>query len=89
MLAYYQERLSQQGWTVKPPPASTMPIYLEAERDGLQYFLMFEGADPFAPPPGEGDEAVLKAGTPLVTQFDGFSLSPGQTRVSIMGGRQR
>ncbi len=71
---YYQERLSQSGWTVRLGPVNTFPIYLEADRDDLGYYLMFEGADSFDPSNQEQEGDVLR---------------PGQTRVSISGGHRR
>jgi len=72
--AYYHERLSQGGWTVRLGPANSFPIHLEADRDGLGYFLMFEGADSSAASQQEQDIDALRS---------------GQTRVSIMGGHRR
>jgi hypothetical protein len=40
--AYYRGRLEQSEWMVQVGPANSFPIHLEAERDGLRYFLMFE-----------------------------------------------
>ncbi len=71
---YYQERLGQGGWTVRLGPANTVPSYLEADRDDLGYFLMFEGANSFDPSNQEQGGDVL---------------GPGQTRVSISGGHRR
>jgi hypothetical protein len=81
--AYYQERFQQNGWTVTLGPSNSFPIHLEAKRDDVRYFLMFDNGDPY---PRERAEGVLKRGTPIVMEFDGFELEPGQTRVSISGG---
>lgn len=62
---YYRDHLRQRGWTVTAGSANTFPIYCEAERGDLGYFLMFEGADPFAP--AQGEEAI-KAGTQIVME---------------------
>jgi hypothetical protein len=43
-LAHYREQLAQRGWTIIDAPANTFPIYVEANREELRYFLMFEGA---------------------------------------------
>ena len=84
--AYYRKHLEERGWSVIVGPSNSFPIHLEAERDGLRYVLRFEGGDPFAL---AREEQVLRAGTPIVMQFDGFELRPGQTRVSITGGHRR
>jgi hypothetical protein len=81
--AFYQERFHQNGWTVTLGPSNSFPIHLEAKRDDVRYSLMFDNGAPYT---RERVEGVLKAGTPIVKEFDGFELEPGQTRVSITGG---
>jgi hypothetical protein len=81
--AHYQERFQQNGWTVTLGSSNSFPIHLEAKRDDVRYFLMFDNGDPYTRERGEG---VLKAGTPIVMELDGFELRPGQTGVSISGG---
>ena len=83
---YYQDQLRQRGWTIIPGEANTFPIYFEAERGDLRYFLMFEGPDPFAPVQGVD---VLKGGTPLATEPEEVAVEPGQVRVSISGGHRQ
>lgn len=86
VMAYYHDHLRQRGWTVAAGEANSFPIYFEADRGDLRYFLMFEGTDPFAPL--EVNE-VIKAGTPLAMESEEVALEPGQVRVSISGGHQR
>ncbi len=86
VLRYYQGQLAQHGWKVQPPPANTFPPYLEVERGELQYFLMFEGPDSTGLV-GGGAEG-LKGGTPLASASVEGPVSPGQTRVTIMGGHK-
>ncbi len=42
---YYVELLAQHGWTVEEGPDNSSPLYLEARRDGLRYFLHFFDTD--------------------------------------------
>ena len=86
VMAYYQDHLRPRGWTVIAGDANTFPIYFEAERGDLRYFLTFEGANPFAPPDGQ---VVIKAGTPLAMEPEEGAVEPGQVRVSISGGHHR
>ena len=60
VMAWYQEQLLGHGWTVQPAPANTFPTYVEAERDGLRYMLMFEG-------PTDGAELEVQPGQTRVT----------------------
>ncbi len=85
VMTYYQDHLRQRGWTMTAGEPNSFPIYFEADRVDLRYFLMFEGADPFAPAPGN---EVIKSGTPLAMESE-FGLEPSQTRVSISGGHLR
>lgn len=39
----YDENLSRNGWSVELGPDNSFPLHLEADRDNLGYFLMFEG----------------------------------------------
>lgn len=86
VLAYYQQQLTRQGWTVQPPAPNSYPPALQVERDGFQFFLMFEGL-PSTDVTGE-DVIIVKAGTPVVPEADALDVEDGVTRVSISGGRQ-
>jgi len=89
---HYEDHLSRNGWSVEPGPVNTLPIYLEADRDDLGYFLMFEGPDtsgPLAQEQVENEKNVQAQDGENQRQQEPAAVEPGTTRVSIQGGRQR
>ncbi len=90
--AYYQERLSRNGWSVEVGPDNSFPIHLEADRDDLGYFLMFEGPDPSGPLSREQVQKQKNGQAQDLEQQEAqehAAVEPGTTRVSIQGGQQR
>lgn len=92
--AYYEENLSREGWSVEVGPDNTFPIYLEADRDDLGYFLMFEGpdlADPLTREQVQKQKGVQVQAQDAAQQEvpEHGAVEPGKVRVSIQGGQQR
>lgn len=90
--AYYEESLSRNGWSVEVGPDNSFPIHLEADRDDLGYFLMFEGpdqADPLSREQVQKQKGVQTEDAAQQEVPEHGAVEPGKVRVSISGGQQR
>jgi len=90
--AYYEETLSRNGWSAEVGPDNTFPIYLEADRDDLGYFLMFEGPDlagPLTQEQVQKQKGVQAQDAAQQEVPEHGVVDPGKVRVSIQGGQQR
>jgi hypothetical protein len=86
---YYRAGLRERGWVVFELAGNTTLMYLQADREGLNSYLMFASSDLLDPSREENAALREKLLGEMTCSDCGTELKPGQTRVSISGRDHR